>query len=349
MADLRLIYLDQNIWVALLRGVQSRDPIAEKLVHRLTELRDAGLISIPLCAPHYLETWHRRDSSSRHALAGLMRDVSAYATLAPVHSVERARVRSEIRRLCHRVTASDDVAVLGYGVNHAFGTKTGRFRVVSSIATDEQPEGPPTAVPPDLLNAAQIGGEHWEWFNLAGPEELLTMDGIDVRPEHRRGAADADYEAAVRERLQQDEYSRKRLDDFILTQEFIRILDYINDACEELGVDPHGLFLTDNPADAVRSFVNAVPVTSVIARLRVYRHRDHSFPLEQHDRTDMCVLAVAIPHCSMVATEKRWVHAARQAGLDQTYGTDLCGSLAELDRALDRLASGGRIGDDDLR
>lgn len=181
------------------------------------------------------------------------------------------------------------------------------------------------------------GGEHWEWLNLAGPEELLTMNGIDVRPEHRRGAADADYEAAVRERLRHDEYSRRRLDDFVLTQEFIRILDYVNDACEELDVDPHGLFLTDNPPDAVRSFVDALPVTSVISTLRVHRHRDPNFPLEQHDRADMCALGLSIPHCSLVATEKRWVHAVRQAGPDRRYGTSLCGSLAELDHALDRL------------
>ncbi|MCV7224652.1 hypothetical protein [Mycolicibacterium komossense] len=183
----------------------------------------------------------------------------------------------------------------------------------------------------------------------AGPEELLTMDGIDVRPEHRHGTADADYESAVRERLRHAEYSRKRLGDFILTQEFIRLLDCTNEACEEVGIDPHGLLLTDNPPDAVRSFVNAVPVTNVIARLRIHRHRDRGFPLEQHDRTDMCVLALAIPHCSVVATEKRWVHAARQAGLDHRYGADLCGSLTELDRALDRLALGGHISKDDFR
>ncbi|OFB35881.1 hypothetical protein BA059_27460 [Mycolicibacterium sp. (ex Dasyatis americana)] len=150
----------------------------------------------------------------------------------------------------------------------------------------------------------------------------------------------------LRERLQGDEYLWKRLADLILTQELIRILDYINDACEELDVDPHRLFLADNPMETGRSFVDAVPVTNVLFRLRLHRHRDQGFPLEQHDRTDMGVLALAIPHCAVVATEKRWTHAARQAGLDRRYGTDLCGSLAELDRALDRLnAADKRIGE----
>ncbi|PVA35867.1 hypothetical protein [Mycobacteroides abscessus] len=335
---MHLVYLDQNIWVVLLRGCQLGDSSAMKLKQRLIELRVAGLVAIPLSAPHYLETWHRRETTSRHALAGLMRDVTAYATLAPVHAVERAWVRSEIWRRCNRAAASPEDCVLGHGVNHAFGSPTGRFRVVSSIATDSQPEGPPAEVHPELLDVAKDGSEHWEWFNIAGPEELLMMDGIDVRPEHRRGTADANYEMALRERLQHDEYARRRLDDFIVTQEFIRILDYINYECEELGIDPHGLFLADNPMEACRSFVDAVPITNVLCRLRTHRHRDHGFPLEQHDRTDMCVLGLAIPHCAVVATERRWIHAARQAGLDRRYGTTLCGSLAELNRALDGLS-----------
>ncbi|MGE2689071.1 hypothetical protein [Mycolicibacterium pulveris] len=246
-------------------------------------------------------------------------------------------MRSEIRRRCNVATTPLDHKMLGYGANHAFGTQTGRFRCVSSIAIGEQPEGPATDVPPELLSVAKAGGEHWEWFNLAGDEELLTMDGIDVRPEHRRGTADADYEMALCEQLQHDEYLRQRLFDLIVTQEFIRILDYINDACEEVDVDPNLLFLTSNPKEACRSFIDALPVTNVHLRLRFHRHRDFGFPLEQHDRTDMCVLALAIPHCAIVATERRWTHAARQAGLDRKYGTDLCSSLAELDRALDRL------------
>lgn len=297
---MHLIYLDQNVWVAMLRGCQSGDSTAEKLKRRLIEMREAGRAAIPLSGYHYLETWHRGEPGSRHALAELMREVTAYATLAPVYVMERAWVRSEIWRRCNLATAPPDAEVLGYGVNHAFATPTGRFRVVSAIATDAKPEGPPADVPADLIEAGRAGGEHWEWLNLSGPEDLLVMDGIDVRPEHRLGTEDANYEATLRKQIQSDERLGQRLADMIVTQEVIRVLDYINDACEELGVDPHRLFLTDNPMEACRSFVDAVPVTNVIFRLRVHRHRDQGFPLEQHDRTDMGVLARAIPHCPLL-------------------------------------------------
>lgn len=157
---MHLVYLDQNIWVALLRGCQSGDRTAEKLKRRLIELREAGHAAIPLSASHYLETWHRRDTGSRHALAGLMRDVTAYATLAPVDAMERAWVRAEVRRRCNRPTEPPDANVLGHGVNHAFAIPVGRFRFVSSIATEGQPEGPPAEVPSGLLEVVKAAGEH---------------------------------------------------------------------------------------------------------------------------------------------------------------------------------------------
>lgn len=335
---MHLVYLDQNVWVALSKGVQSGDAATQVIVDRLIGLRDADVISVPLSTAHYLETWHRRDAASRHALAAVMRDVTAYATLAPIHDVERASVRSEIRRRFGFSPQPLD-AVLGYGVNHAFGVPTGRFRFVSSIATDQQPEGPPIGVPPDFLALAEAGGEAWEWFNLSGPEELLVMDGIDAAPQHRRGTSDARFELEVRDLLQHEDEYRRRLGDLIVTQELIRTLDYVNDACEELNLNPRLLF---NPRDmkaTARSFVQAVPVTDVIHRLRVHRHRNHSFPIEQHDYTDMAVLGLAIPHCAVVVTERRWAHAARQEGLDHKYGVSLCASLKELDLALDQLGN----------
>jgi hypothetical protein len=335
-----IIYLDQNIWIALLRGLRSADMTATLLVERLRSLVDSGVATIPLSASHYLETWNRGSATSRHELAGLMREISGYATLAPVDVMERASVRSEIRRRCHRSNdwPSPGDELVGRGVNHAFGSPTGRFRFVHHVATDSLPEGPAAAVPPEFLDVATAGGDRWEWFNLAGPEDFLSSDGLDVRPEHRLGSADAQAETQLRERLRSDDDVRQRLPDLIITQEFIRILDFINDACAELGVDPYGLFLTEaeTPKQAVRAFVDAVAITNVVYHLRLHRHRNFDFPLEQHDRSDMCALALAVPHCTVVATERRWSDALCRAGLDQRYGSVICASLDDLNRALDR-------------
>jgi len=324
----RLIYLDQNIWVQLLRGIASGDASATRVRDLLVELRTRGDIRVPLSASHYLESWHRRSERSRHALAGLMRDISGYDTLAPVNVVEEAGVRFQLARLTPKISAPDPRSVLlGHGVNHAFGSNTGRFRVVASLATDDLPEGDPVDPPAALLSAAALGGDAWEWFNLAGDQELIDMDGIEIAPEHRLGRSSVIFERNVRDRVRNDPTVRKRVADFIMTQEMINILDYVNDACEAADVDPHGLFVSP---ESMRSFVESVPVTNVKYVLRLHRHRDLNYPIEQHDRTDLAALALAIPYCDVVVTERRWCHALERAGLDRKYGTTLASSLSGL-------------------
>jgi hypothetical protein len=180
-------------------------PTAERVKNLLIAQRADDTTRVPLSASHCLETWHRRDERSRHELAALMRDVSRYDTLAPVHLMQQAGVEWHMAKL-----AAPDVEVptpasllLGRGVNHAFGSPTGHFRVVSSIADDSTPEGAPADVPQVLLHAARTG-ESWEWFNLAGSAQFLLLDGIEVRPEHRRGRFDVEAEMLLRQRLLAD-------------------------------------------------------------------------------------------------------------------------------------------------
>jgi hypothetical protein len=327
----RLIYLDQHIWVRLLQGIKTLDPTAKLVQELLTAQRDADTTRVPLSGAHYLETWHRRDEQSRHELAGLMRDISRYDSLAAVHTIERASVAWEICRLSRREPIGPEPSslVLGRGVNHAFDSPIGRFRVVSSIATDTTPEGPLLDPPQGLAEVAERGGEVWEWFNLAGSDELFQRDGIDVRPEHRLGRTQASDELELRRLLLEDKVLRGRLEDLIITQEMVRILDYVNLVCRYLNVDPVALFIEDNPG-SIRSFVRAVPVTNMRYRLRLHRHRDAGYPIEQHDRTDLHALALAVPYCDVVVTEKRWSHAIRAARLDSLYNTKICASLKEL-------------------
>lgn len=50
-----LVYLDQLVWVRLLKG----GPAAAEQLERLRSAVDAGLVVTCLSAAHYAETWHR--------------------------------------------------------------------------------------------------------------------------------------------------------------------------------------------------------------------------------------------------------------------------------------------------
>ena len=322
----RIVYLDQNIWIDLLKRITDAESDAIRLRERLINLREQGMIQVPLSGSHYLETWHRGGFESRWALARLMRDISGYTTLAPVHVIEEAGVAAAIA-----ARAGTEMPVfpplLGRGVNHAFASSTGRFRVVGSIASGGVDEGPPAAVPAILAQAVELGAP-WEWINLAGPREF-PAGGLEVRPEHRKGNLVVADELALRMKISNDAGMRARLEDLIITEEMVRIADYVNDACEQLGVDPIGLFMPDG-SGAIREFVRSVPVADVHCQLRVYRHSNLEFPIEQHDYTDMHTLALVVPYCDVVVTERRWAHAIRQTKLDRKYQTVPASSLGQL-------------------
>jgi hypothetical protein len=53
-------------------------------------------------------------------------------------------------------------------------------------------------------------------------------------------------------------------------------------------------------------------------------------PVGRNDLTDLLFLAVAIPYCDIVVTERFWADIARRTTLLETYSTVVLTNLAEL-------------------
>jgi len=329
---MKLLYLDQHHWVALLRSADRR---TAELAERLQGLVDSGEVVVVLTSGHYLETWHRAKWGSRSALAALMRDVSRLTTLAPIqvvarHEIERALVGGP------PVTVTE---ILGTGVNHAFASATGRFRLVERAWTHEcQEEGPAIQEVPGYF--VEFQAEHpeaWEWLNLAGPPAAdFPLPGFDdsqfeIRPEHRRGDEFVEHERELLDRLSAHGLSA-RLRDALVLSDIVELLDEINAGCIRARVNPDRL----RGGPAMRGFHAALPSRDLLVDLRSLRLQDRNLPLEQHDRTDLLGLAVALVYCDVVVTERRWAHFARRARTYERYGTEVRSRLDDLLPALTR-------------
>jgi hypothetical protein len=325
----KIVYLDQHVWIGLLRGSRDGDPVAMAALSALRSAREDGQIEVPLSTSHYLETWHRKSLRSRHELAALMRDLSGYRTLAPLQKVQRLEVERAIFQRISKGSKLPDpkTRIVGHGACHAFDSPTGRFRFVESLATRDEPEGPATD-PPEELSALELTGDRWEWFNLAGSQEILESDGVEVTPEHRLGDDYVERELETRYRLSADPTMRKRLVDLMVMQELMDLLPVINDICQKLQIDPH--FMFDDGPSSQRSFINDIPTAAMLSRLRTLRHRNMSHPWSQHDRTDLISLAIAVPYCEIVVTERQWCHLIKAARLDRDFGTVVTASFDEL-------------------
>jgi hypothetical protein len=186
--------------------------------------------------------------------------------------------------------------------------------------TREHPEEGPgiPGVPDYFMEIQEKHPEAWEWLNLAGPHgEDFPLPGFDdsqfeIRPEHRRGDEFIAHERELVRQLAADGMSH-RLRDALVMLDLQDLLDDINATCIRLRFDPDNL----RPEGAVRLLHRRLPSRDVLVDLRSFRLQDPGLPLEQHDRTDLIGLAVALVYCDVVVTERRWAHFARRAGVNQ--------------------------------
>lgn len=339
----RYVYLDMNCWVQMGRGLDAKDVRWTEAVRALQAAVEAGVVAVPLSADHYLELWHRSDTASRERIGALMRDVSGYATLLDFAAVQRLEIDAFVAAWVGDERRVSTAEVVGWGVEHAFSSPYGRLRFVQSIATEKEPEGPPIAPPDDLQKLREtLGKEGWEWFQLVGADDFNSAPWVDRTPEHRLGSRDEEEENRIRALLATDPATVRRLDDLTRYQEFERLIEIINRTCVARRIDPYGLFHeTIHPtgiSGAVREFGKSVPTVNVRATLRACKHRDFTHPWDQHDRTDLRALSLAIPYCDWVVTERRWAHMAMASGLSRSYQTQVGAGISSLERILSDLA-----------
>jgi hypothetical protein len=338
------VYLDQWVWIELARTQHGRTakPEAVEALEVLQQGVASGELIVPLSAVHYLETWHRSGWQSRHRLAAVMRDLSQWRALAPPEAVAKGEIAAAVASLCGQPSKPPDV--FGIGVNHAFASATGRFRLVETVWTPESDEGRPVE-DPDLFAEVQKRPEAWEWFSLAGPSEDFPVaeleGGLDWRPEHRRGDAWAAVDA-VRAAKLEESHLWPSLRDALITEDFVAaLLDDFNSAAEAYGLDPAAF--AGGLRGGLAAFHDSLPSRTTLVSLQEARLKDRSRPTEQHDRTDLLGLMVAIPYCDVVVTERQWAHLATLAGLPDRFGTSVKSSLFSMTAVIRERLGDGRL------
>lgn len=348
MGNKKIVYLDQNKWVELLKAEKTgTDPTAIAAAAALQKAAQSGSVVVPLAASHYIETWHRSDWASRHALAKVMRDLSQFSTLAPVQRVQRREIElALIQYLGFESKMTKPAAVqewiLGRGVDHAFASPTGRLRLVASVAANGTPEGKPLEPDTKLLEllakVRALPNDAYEWWSLAGNEnDSMIHEDWDTRGQHRIGDSYAEQERAISDHLASNPKKRGNLDDLIAAQDLIEVSEDVHEVAVEIGLDPmsiYGKLVEMGGPEAVKGFLLATPSIAVRYEARRLKHRNLQWPWQQHDHIDLASLAVAIPYADIVVTERQWAHLFKVAKLDRRFGTHVTSRLGELPKLL---------------
>jgi hypothetical protein len=306
---LPVLYLDQSAWVRLARAEMGTEPAFVPLLSTLKRAREEQRVVIALGGLNYLELWHRRGADSRKALSRTMANLTGYATLAPVHRLAE-------RDLLGALGLPHDAAYpIGVGADHAFGSPLGRFRIVQSIATSDEEEGPELKPSDDLLRMrSRADPRAWEWGNLAGFDDDAVADGIDMRPEHRIGSAFAADQESLRSWAAGVD-GPASLYRALVAQTLGYVADGLpQDATQELM--RRGRWIAETIG-----VLNDAPTLAVFTELLFRAHQNGQYRFRQHDRADILALAQALPICDVVWADRHWAATTRAAHLDRHYGT----------------------------
>jgi hypothetical protein len=117
-----IVYLDQNKWIELARIVHGKEqsPHAKAILHALNAATESGCI-LPLSAMHYMETARISNADRRARLGSVMWKYSKGNTLTSYPSVVRHELEVALSNHFPCARPSENFALLGRGVSHAFG------------------------------------------------------------------------------------------------------------------------------------------------------------------------------------------------------------------------------------
>ncbi|MFJ8811631.1 hypothetical protein [Amycolatopsis thermoflava] len=346
-----VVYLDQNIWVKLLRAKVGGEhqEVGDLLGAMQQAVRD-GIAIFPLSGAHYMETWHRRKETSRLALAELMKSLSGFATIAPAQLAfrkESEQILNAILRGAHpdQVSSYDGSDwVIGHGVDHAFDSPTGRLRIVESVATKEAPEGRELQPPRELL---ELIGElkrrfpaGYEWWSLSGEGIEFPDDGFELHTQHRRGDEYVDEQNRLAASIADARASGMEPRDVVVAQYGYWLYNSLLDLAASKGVDLRlvaGWLVENYPSlTGVRLLIDqAAPTSSVALALTWEKHRNPQWGWNQHDLADITSLSVAGAYADVVVTERQWAHALVASGAAKRWNTRATAKLSELSQILD--------------
>lgn len=327
-----LVYLDLNHWIGLAKAAKGhRDGARHRdALEACRAARTAGAAVFPLSAAHYMEVARIKDPAQRRDVAAVMEELSGFATLPSRPTVMRLEVDAAVASMWER--AADPYApvpLVGHGFGRAFG-RDGTLRVrdrdgadVTGLLGERERQALAEA---DLIGQRAI---------LAGPQDdqVEALRAAGWAPEsafavtERRAAQERELVAV----LDADPGLRRgRLRDAVAAREaVIELFDFLDEETARRGLGVADV-MTDR--QAARDLVRSMPSSDVAVALKTQMHRNgqRAALWSPNDVYDMDALALAVPYCDVVVTEKHACSALVLEGLPERYSTTVLPALSGL-------------------
>lgn len=309
-----LIYLDLNHYICLARVAagEAAPNGYDNLLQAACTARHNGRAVFPLSATHYVEMSGIQDPRQRAAVADVMQELSGFQVLLGRVTIAELEIDGMLDALLSTETQGERIPLLGTGFGRAFGMRGGL--VIRDVDGNDS-----TSSTRDKMDKSEFeqfmaeANQTLERGMLAGPhdDELPALRAMGYAPEatHKITEQRAQEEREQAARLDEDDrWRRGRLRDVIGARELAKEwINQITRAVLARGTSIGEVVRQDRTV--VRAFADGMPSSRVAISLKTRYHRNGQHQWTTNDIHDIDALAVAVPYCDTVFTDK----AARNA------------------------------------
>ncbi len=309
-----LVYLDLNHYINLARAVVG-EAVPDGYGNLLQAARTArrrGQAVFPLSGTHYVEMSGIQDPRQRTAVAGVMQELSGFHVLLGRVTIVELEIDGMLDALLGAETQGPRIPLLGTSFGWAFGMRGGLV-IRDAAGNDCTSSTRDTMGEPEFERFMAEANQTIERAMLAGPpdEELPVLRAMGYAPE---AAHEIDEQRAQQEREQalrldqEDRWRRGRLRDVIGARELAKEwIKQLTQAVLARGTSIGEVVREDRAI--MRAFADGMPSSRVAISLKTRYHRNGQHQWTTNDIHDIDALAVAVPYCDAVFTDK----AARNA------------------------------------
>jgi hypothetical protein len=335
-----LVYLDLNHYINLARtaaGLETPDGY-DGLLRAATAARKQDRAVFPLSGEHYVEMSGIRDPAQRTAVAEVMESLSGFLVLLGRVTLAELEIDAMIDALLSPGPAAERINLLGPTFGWAFGMRGG-LTIRDADGNDSSASMREEVGDREFERIMAEATLAFERGMLAGPpdEEIAALRAVGYAPEKTREVTErrAQQERDLSARLdKEDRWRRGRLRDVVSASELTHEWgSQVTRATHARGTTIGQVVREDR--ERMRAFAEGMPSSRVAISLKTRYHRDGRHQWTTNDIHDIDALAVAVPYCDAVFTDKAARNALAASPELRSFGTFLPRRPGELGTWLD--------------
>lgn len=326
---MKYIYLDQNKWIELARGIKEKNCMYIELYETIIKNVENGVWAFPLSSIHITETMKRKDETSRKEILDLMFSVSKGYAICDYMTADTIEFNSWVNnkivdcsQLKDIIIKQDWAIIVGLSSDNAIIQFDRQYCSIDELNKIEK-------------RIKKIIEEHScdrEIFDLIC--NIINNDIIEDEEYYYRC-----YEKGRQSFLlwknkikELEVYKDKHLYPAYLINVFFEVYKEKIKSLSPIEQKNIGELFEENKKNKTTAIANleALPGFNVHNRLMFELYNNPNKDVHKHDFNDLAYLRVAVPYCDIVIGENYWCDRVCHYSLDKKYNTVVSTKLLSL-------------------